>query len=330
MGRRLAPAPRAEIRDRSGAEPAQPTRGRGGAAGRDGPRETRAGARTGGTGLRGVPRRCAVPTTLFAPSASPPSRPTCSRRSSPTTGGGARRRPAERSARPDGRPRVAAAAAAETAVRPCAPTPSRSPSFAPTPRWPRPSVWPTPLPLARQRAASCAAPQARDGDRARAKPAGTKLVALSYARAALAALDLAQDLSRRAARLMDAAPKLRAKGKTGAIDGAARRRRRLRRGAHRGSERSRPAAAVRATGRSRRGARAHAAARPSASTGSDRMARKASLGTRLRPRARRPAAGIALARMEGPRRGGAVRRAEASDPRGPGAGGRQATASSTC
>ena len=40
----------------------------------------------------------------------------------------------------------------------------------------------------------------------------------SYARAALAALDLAQDLSRRAARLTDAAPKLRAKGKRGAIE----------------------------------------------------------------------------------------------------------------
>ncbi len=45
-----------------------------------------------------------------------------------------------------------------------------------------------------------------------------KLVALAYARAALAALDLAHDLSRRAARLSDAAPKLRAKGKTGAIE----------------------------------------------------------------------------------------------------------------
>ena len=44
-----------------------------------------------------------------------------------------------------------------------------------------------------------------------------KLVALGYARAALAALDLAQDLSRRAGRLADAAPKLRAKGKAGAI-----------------------------------------------------------------------------------------------------------------
>jgi len=45
-----------------------------------------------------------------------------------------------------------------------------------------------------------------------------KLVALSYARAALAALDVAQDFARRAARLFGAAPKLRAKGKTGAIE----------------------------------------------------------------------------------------------------------------
>ena len=45
-----------------------------------------------------------------------------------------------------------------------------------------------------------------------------KLVALAYARAALAALDLAQDLARRAARLADAAPKLRAKGKGRALE----------------------------------------------------------------------------------------------------------------
>ena len=45
-----------------------------------------------------------------------------------------------------------------------------------------------------------------------------KLAALSYARAALAALDLAQDLSRRAGRLTDAAPKLRAKGKGRALE----------------------------------------------------------------------------------------------------------------
>ena len=43
-------------------------------------------------------------------------------------------------------------------------------------------------------------------------------MALAYARAALAALDLAQDLSRRADRLTDAAPKLRAKGKGRALE----------------------------------------------------------------------------------------------------------------
>src|SRR5271165_4281259 len=58
-----------------------------------------------------------------------------------------------------------------------------------------------------------------EGRRPRPGEAGwMKLVALAYARAALAALDLAQDLSRRAARLADAAPKLRAKGKTGALE----------------------------------------------------------------------------------------------------------------
>ena len=40
---------------------------------------------------------------------------------------------------------------------------------------------------------------------------------MSYARAALAALDLAQDLAPRAGRLMDAAPKLRAKEKGRAL-----------------------------------------------------------------------------------------------------------------
>ncbi|RBP05284.1 uncharacterized protein DUF1403 [Roseiarcus fermentans] len=58
------------------------------------------------------------------------------------------------------------------------------------------------------------------GEGRRPRPGETgwaKLAALAYARAALAALDLAQDLSRRAARLADAAPKLRAKGKTGAL-----------------------------------------------------------------------------------------------------------------
>ena len=77
--------------------------------------------------------------------------------------------------------------------------------------------WPTPLPLlaselfARRGAGEGRRPRPGEAD-------WMKLVALAYARAALAALDLAQDLSRRAARLADAAPKLRAKGKTGAIE----------------------------------------------------------------------------------------------------------------
>ncbi len=77
--------------------------------------------------------------------------------------------------------------------------------------------WPTPLPLL---ASELFVRRATgEGRRPRPGEAGwMKLVALSYARAALAALDLAQDLSRRAARLADAAPKLRAKGKTGAIE----------------------------------------------------------------------------------------------------------------
>ena len=77
--------------------------------------------------------------------------------------------------------------------------------------------WPTPLPLLAgelflRRATG-------EGRRPRPGEAGwCRLVALSYARAALAALDLGQDLSRRASRLTEAAPKLRAKGKTGAIE----------------------------------------------------------------------------------------------------------------
>ena len=50
------------------------------------------------------------------------------------------------------------------------------------------------------------------------EPAWGKVVALAYARAALAALDLAQDLSRRSARFAEAAPKLRAKGKGRALE----------------------------------------------------------------------------------------------------------------
>jgi len=72
--------------------------------------------------------------------------------------------------------------------------------------------WPVPMPLLagelfERRGAG-------EGRRPRPGEAGWgKLVAISYARAALAALDLAHDLSRRAGRLSDTAPKLRAKGK---------------------------------------------------------------------------------------------------------------------
>ena len=77
--------------------------------------------------------------------------------------------------------------------------------------------WATPLPLLASELFLRRA--TGEGRRSRPGEAGwMKLVALSYSRAALAALDLAQDLSRRAARLTDAAPKLRAKGKTGAIE----------------------------------------------------------------------------------------------------------------
>ena len=77
--------------------------------------------------------------------------------------------------------------------------------------------WPTPLPLLAGEL--FARRGVGEGRRPRPGEAGwMKLVALSYARAALAALDLAHDLSRRAARLADAVPKLRAKGKTGAIE----------------------------------------------------------------------------------------------------------------
>ncbi len=77
--------------------------------------------------------------------------------------------------------------------------------------------WPVPVPLLAgelfQRRASSEGRRPRPGE-----AVWVKLVALAYARAALAALDLAQDLARRAARLADAAPKLRAKGKGRAVE----------------------------------------------------------------------------------------------------------------
>src|SRR5208337_389094 len=68
--------------------------------------------------------------------------------------------------------------------------------------------WPTPLPLLASELFLRRA--TGEGRRPRPGEAGwMKLVAVAYARAAVAALDLAQDLSRRAARLADAAPRLR-------------------------------------------------------------------------------------------------------------------------
>ena len=145
-----------------------------------------------------------------------------------------------------------------------------------------------------------------------------KLVAFAYAGAALVALDLTQDLSRRAARLADTAPKLRVKGKARALDAlladdavsaaapiaglSDRARRRLfeRLVALGGARELTGRVAFRLYGLSSDGAKVQPRAR-------------------LRPRARRPAAGIALARMEGPGRSGAVRRGEAGRARHPGA-----------
>ena len=76
--------------------------------------------------------------------------------------------------------------------------------------------WPVPVPLLAGELFSRRS--TGEGRRPRPGEAGWgKLVALAYARAALAALNLAHDLSRRAARLTEVAPSLRAKGKTGAL-----------------------------------------------------------------------------------------------------------------
>ena len=116
-----------------------------------------------------------------------------------------------------GRPAPVAAAAAAEAVMALEPDAEPLAIWAPTPRWPGPSAGQR---RCRCSPASCSSRRAT-GEGRRPRPGEAdwmKLVALAYARAALAALDLAQDLSRRAARLADAAPKLRAKGKTGAIE----------------------------------------------------------------------------------------------------------------
>ena len=78
-------------------------------------------------------------------------------------------------------------------------------------------AWPVPVPLLAGEL--FARRLSGDGRRPRpGEPGWGKLVALSYARAALAALALAHDLSRRAEKLAEAAPKLRAKGKGRALE----------------------------------------------------------------------------------------------------------------
>ena len=111
-----------------------------------------------------------------------------------------------------GRPAPIAAAAAAEAVT------ALKPDAEPLALWvadvalARTLSWPVSAPLLAGELLSRRS--AGEGRRPRpGEPGWGKLVALAYGRAALAALDLAQDLSRRAARLTDAAPRLRAKGK---------------------------------------------------------------------------------------------------------------------
>ena len=160
-------------------------------------------------------RTLSGPGDLFAPSASRRSRPTCSRRSIRETAADLAAALGEAVARGRPAPVVAAAAAAAVAALHADAEPlallCADAALAKT------LGWPTPLPLLASEL--FARRGAGEGRRPRpGEPGWERLVALAYARAALAALDLAQDLSRRAARLADAAPKLRAKGKAGAIE----------------------------------------------------------------------------------------------------------------
>ena len=174
----------------------------------------RAGARAGGTGLFRLPD-ARWPRRSFAPRAPRRrrSRPTGAARPAKGRGarrrapGGGRARPAGPGRRGRGRCSGHCARARRRAAR----------DFCADAALARSLGWPTPLPLL---ASELFAPPRRGRGPAAAPGRGRleKLAALAYARAALAALDLAHDLSRRAARLADAAPKLRAKGKTGAIE----------------------------------------------------------------------------------------------------------------
>ncbi len=104
VGRRLARPPRPEIRRRGRPEPAQPARGRGGAARRRRPRETRPGPRARGTSLRRLPDALRPRRSVPRRSGSPPSPPT-SRRRSTRTGQGSSPPRSKNLARAAGRPR---------------------------------------------------------------------------------------------------------------------------------------------------------------------------------------------------------------------------------
>ena len=288
VGRRLAPPPGPEIRRRGRGEPAQPARGRGGAARRGRARQTRPGPRAGGAGLFRLPDALRSGRSLPSQAARRRRRRSAGA-ARPRQGRGARRRArAGRRARQAGPARRGRGRRGGDRAR--APTPSRSRCFCADAALARSLGWPTPLPLL---ASELFARRATgEGRRPRPGEAGWgKLVALSYARAALAALDLAQELSRRAARLDDAAPKLRAKGKTGAIEALL---------ADDAVSAAAPIAGLsdRACRRLfdrlvalKRRARAHRPRRPSGSTGSDRHGPEAEPRAGLRPRACRRAAG---------------------------------------
>ena len=132
-------------------------------------------------------------------------------------------------------------------------------------------------------------------------------IVFAYAKAAARACDLSAELGRRAQKLMAAQPKLRAKGAPAALAGAARRgfpervlqNRRANIGARR-------AAAVRPAGRARRGPRTDRTRDVPALRALNDGAPPQNFG-RPRPRTRRPDGAGALARMDGPRRGGDLR-----------------------
>ena len=129
-------------------------------------------ARISGRRERSIPPSApsAAPATPSARSGSPPSPPTCRRRSTSSRAGELAAALEEAAGR--GRPApLAAAAAAEAVIDDRAPTPSRSPCFAPTPRWPRRSAGRSPLPLLAGELFARRS-RARDGGRARARPAG--------------------------------------------------------------------------------------------------------------------------------------------------------------